>query len=547
MRSRGRDHALATVLFTDIVGSTRIASELGDRRWRALLSRHNAIVRDELRRAGGREIDTAGDGFYASFDEPSRALRCASSIARRVRELGIEIRAGANVGETENIEGKPGGVAVHAASRITALAGPGEVLASSTVRDLVPGSGFTFADRGVHELRDVPGEWHLYALIGIDGTPGDEPLAPEEAAARRSRIESLPRRQRRGARIGVVIAAAVVVLAAAIAIPLALTNSPEGSAKPPASATPAATRIGDRVVRIDPQKGTVTAEYAVGDHPSGVAFGEGSVWVTNANDNTVTRIDPASGKTTTIPVQASPRSITAGVGAIWVGNDTGGSVSRIDPATNTVKTIDLGVGVGSHTIAIAADDATGSVWVSIGAPIQEQSTVLNHFDIGQIDPTTNTFTKTTEAGCCYHAAMAAASGAVWFATDNGTVLEFDARTGMVKWSHRFGATNFYSVTADQEAVWLGSSTQPSGPQPVGTSGGTIWPLDPSTNSLGTPISVGGGPSGIALLGQAVYVSDVLGVVHPYVLGSVLAAIPVGGEATGIAEGEGFLWVSVNAP
>jgi class 3 adenylate cyclase len=379
MRRRSRDSALATVLFTDIVGSTRIASELGDRRWRALLSRHHAIVRDELKRAGGREMDTAGDGFYAAFDEPSRALRCASSIAARVRELGIEIRAGANVGETETIEGKPGGVAVHAASRITALAGPGEVLASSTVRDLVPGSGFTFADRGVHELRDVLGEWHLYALTAIDGTPRDPVLAADEAAARRSRIESLPGR-RRGVRIGVVIAAGVVVLAAAIIVPRALTESPEGAAKPPGSPTPAPTPIGDRVVRIDPQKGAVTAEYAVGDHPSGVAFGAGSIWVANANDKTVSRIDPASGKVTTIVVPSSPRSITAGAGAIWTANDIAGSVTRIDPATNAVRTIDLGVGVGSHTIAIAADVATGSVWVSIGSTTQ--GSVLNHFDIG---------------------------------------------------------------------------------------------------------------------------------------------------------------------
>src|SRR5438045_3353312 len=140
MRRRGRDHVLATLLFTDIVGSSRVAAEVGDRRWRTLLDRHHAIVRAELRRSRGRELDTAGDGFFASFDEPSDAIRCACAIAEAVRELGIEIRAGVNLGEAEIIAGKPGGLAVHAAARIMALAEPGEVLVSSTVRDMVPGS-----------------------------------------------------------------------------------------------------------------------------------------------------------------------------------------------------------------------------------------------------------------------------------------------------------------------------------------------------------------------------------------------------------------------
>src|SRR6516165_1972415 len=161
MTRRTRDQALTTVLFTDIVGSTRIASELDDRRWQVLLSRHNQIVREELRRYDGRELDSAGDGFYAVFDEPSGALRCAAAISARVREIGLEIRAAVNFGETATIGGKPGGIAVHAASRIMAMAGPGEVLVSSTVRDLVPGSGFSFEDRGTHVLRDIPGEWRI--------------------------------------------------------------------------------------------------------------------------------------------------------------------------------------------------------------------------------------------------------------------------------------------------------------------------------------------------------------------------------------------------
>jgi pimeloyl-ACP methyl ester carboxylesterase len=160
------DRVLATVLFTDIVGSTERALELGDRRWRDLLSAHDAAVRRELERFRGREIDTAGDGFLATFDGPARAVRCAAAIGEVVRDLGLEVRAGVHTGECELDDGKVRGIAVHTGARIAALAGPGEVLASSTVKDLVSGSGLEFEDRGQHELKGVPGEWRLYAVVG---------------------------------------------------------------------------------------------------------------------------------------------------------------------------------------------------------------------------------------------------------------------------------------------------------------------------------------------------------------------------------------------
>jgi class 3 adenylate cyclase len=159
------DRVLATVLFTDIVGSTQRAAELGDRRWRELLDAHHAEVRRQLERHRGQEVDTAGDGFLASFDGPARAVRCAWAVRDAVRPLGLEIRAGAHTGECELAEGKVSGIAVHTGARVTAEAAPGEVLVSSTVRDLVAGSGIEFEDRGVHELKGVPGEWRLYAVI----------------------------------------------------------------------------------------------------------------------------------------------------------------------------------------------------------------------------------------------------------------------------------------------------------------------------------------------------------------------------------------------
>jgi class 3 adenylate cyclase len=157
------DRMLATVLFTDIVGSTERMAELGDRRWRELLDGHHAAVRRQLSRFRGVEMDTAGDGFFARFDGPARAIRCAQAVSEAVHELGIEVRAGLHTGECELVDGKVAGIAVSVGARIAAAAQAGEVLVSSTVKDLVAGSEISFQDRGSHELKGVAGEWHLYA------------------------------------------------------------------------------------------------------------------------------------------------------------------------------------------------------------------------------------------------------------------------------------------------------------------------------------------------------------------------------------------------
>jgi class 3 adenylate cyclase len=161
---REPDRMLATVMFTDIVDSTRRAAELGDRGWRELLERHDQLMRRELERHRGREVKTIGDGFLATFDGPARGIRCATSVREAVRELGIEIRAGLHTGEVEVMGDDIAGIAVNIGARVGAAAGPGEVLVSRTVTDLVAGSGIDFMDRGVHPLKGVPGDWHLYAV-----------------------------------------------------------------------------------------------------------------------------------------------------------------------------------------------------------------------------------------------------------------------------------------------------------------------------------------------------------------------------------------------
>ncbi len=158
------DRVLATVLFADIVGSTELAAKMGDRRWQDIIQSYYAAVRDELARFRGTEINTAGDGMFASFDGPARAIRCGRAICESVRRLGIDVRIGVHTGECELIAAKIGGIAVHIGARVAALAQPGEVLVSTTVRDLVAGSGLQFEERGIHTLKGVPGAWPLYAV-----------------------------------------------------------------------------------------------------------------------------------------------------------------------------------------------------------------------------------------------------------------------------------------------------------------------------------------------------------------------------------------------
>jgi class 3 adenylate cyclase len=160
------DRVLATALFTDIVDSSATAAALGDRAWRELLEKHHATIRSLLDRFGGREVDTAGDGFFAAFDGPTRAVKCAQAIVGAMRSLGIEIRAGIHTGEVETIAGKAGGIAVVIGARVGAAARPMEVWVSSTVKDLTAGSGLVFEDAGEHELKGVPDRWRLYRVVG---------------------------------------------------------------------------------------------------------------------------------------------------------------------------------------------------------------------------------------------------------------------------------------------------------------------------------------------------------------------------------------------
>jgi streptogramin lyase len=205
---------LGAVLFTDIVGSTALAAEMGNRGWAALIGRHHQLVRRELRRFGGREHDTAGDGFFATFDRPIDAIRCAVAITQSVRALGIEIRAGVTFGELELDGGKPSGLAVNTAARVMSVAGLGEVLVPASVRDIVSGAGISFRSHGTHQLKGIEDEAHLFLVTEVDGEPLAPPLEAEEAATRRAEIAPAPSRTG----TWVVLATVIVLTIAATAI-----------------------------------------------------------------------------------------------------------------------------------------------------------------------------------------------------------------------------------------------------------------------------------------------------------------------------------------
>jgi basic membrane protein A and related proteins len=231
MRRDKRASVLTTLVFTDIVSSTAIAEEMGDRRWQELLSRHYQIIRRTLREQDGKERDTAGDGVFSSFDSPASAVRWACAAVDSLRELGIWIRVGIHIGEAEVRQGKLSGINVHAAARTMALAGAGQIFVTGSVRDIVRGSGFGFEDRGVHELRGLEGEWHVFEVTSVDGTPRPAPPSRDEARARRDAIEPPPLVKRRSTRLaGIAVGAAAVL--GGVALALLFTVGSKSSALP---------------------------------------------------------------------------------------------------------------------------------------------------------------------------------------------------------------------------------------------------------------------------------------------------------------------------
>ncbi len=466
------DRFLTTVLLTDIVGSTEHAAELGDSRWRDLVQSHHSLVRAALRRHGGRELDTAGDGFFAVFDAPAAAVDCALDLFVKIREIGLELRAGVHVGEVEQIGRKVGGISVPIAARIMSIAAPGEVLVSQTVRDLAAGSGLRFDDRGTHPLRGVPGEWHLYVVSRTGERDGEATditagAARRAAAVRTARSRSIWRRYpRTSAAVATVLAGVVGVAGLLVFKPWqapALASIPEdsvgvidadraeivGSVK--VSGRPAGIAVLDgqvwvantatnTVSRIDLETRTVTREVDVGRSPSGIAASDGSIWVANSGERTVSRINAGTARVVdTIPVGNVPTAVVAGAGSVWVANGGDSTIMRIDPASGTPGDP---IPVAAGPVALAIDE-TG-LWVA-----SADGASITHLDAARGVTLTAPISLAARPS-----GIAINNGALWVAAVDGTVTRIDTATSRVTATVDVGGSLSAIAVADG-VVWAG--------------------------------------------------------------------------------------------
>ena len=512
--SRARKRFLSTVLMTDIVGSTELAAELGDTGWRDLVHMHHALVRAALRRHGGREIDTAGDGFFSVFDAPAAAVDCALEVASEVRKLGIEIRAGVHVGEVEEIAGKVGGISVPIAARIMSAAGAGEVLVSATVRELAAGSGLIFHDRGVRELKGVPGEWHVFAVGLAEPNPAELagfPTAQERRAAAVRWSEARPFWQRHPRMTAVTGGALAVVLVTGGL----LVWRPW---QPPALASVAENSIGV----IDPVRNELTGQIPVGIQPGGIAFGEGYVWVTNTGANTVSQIDVAThAAVNRIPVGRAPTGIVVAMGSVWVANSGGRTVSRINAATGQVVQ-DIDVGNGPTAIVVADD----GLWVANAT----DSTAV------RIDARTGQPEKPIGVAAT-PIALAADADALWVASEFVSVVSrLDPLSGLtVKTIQLSGRPS--AIAVDGDSLWIAAAD------------GTVTRIDGDDGRPTRTVDIGGQLSAIAIAGDSVWVGDRNGYVYRLSRSDTSSApltIAIISSVAALSVVEGNVWAAAQA-
>ena len=527
MGRRRAGRVLITVLFTDIVGSTDLARELGDRGWQALLRRHHAIVRRELKRFGGRERDTAGDGFFATFERPASAVRCAAAVAQAVRVIGIEIRAGVHTGEVELASGDVRGIAVHLGARVMSQAGPGDVLVSATTRDLVTGSGIGFEDRGHHALKGMEGETQLFAVRDIDGEPLGPPPASDEATRRRQEHQPAPRSRRSA------VVAATVAIAALVAFTITYVGGRDHAPAEIATSDPPGPLRANTVIAFDPEEGTIVhaipdAVTPLGNIGSRLAVGEGAVWVLSTN---LVALDAETGAIReTFPSVGvtgfNAFQIAVGARAVWVpsGAQIGGGGSgmiRFNPGSyDELPAVDFAPG------NIAKDVAVGeaSAWVCFANGEVLELHQFTGRPVGEPFPVADSLDRIVVGG-----------DAVWVLEQfTGTVTRIDPRT------HESVATisvspNARELVVGERGIWV--------LDPVAA---TVTRIDPITNQPGGPIGLGTrDPAGIAAGLDAIWVVDRSGtIVRVDPLGTT-GSIDVGAPIDAIATDDehDLLWLT----
>ena len=509
---------LATVLFLDIVGSTAIASELGDARWRVVLAHFRQIVRRQLKRHNGREQDTAGDGFFATFVEPVQALHCAAAITAAVQELGLDVRAGVHTGECEEIDGKLGGIAVHLAARIMSLAGAAEVMATGTAKDLVVGSTATFEDRGTCELKGIDGRWSLYRLRSIE-VELPPPLDPDIAAARLSTVvEDAHRRPWRP----ITAAALAVAIAAVGAIVIA---GHVGGASAPAT-----------LLRIDAHTNRIVSE--VRDEQFGCPNGpilwavDGTLWERTGTCGTIAIRSLATGKVLrTLPLPSRLAGFTIGYGALWLidpGPPTS-TLERVDELSGRVVTR-IPLHGEAQFGAIATGD--GSIWI-----LEQDGTLV------RIDPAANHVSGRFKTGASETYFFAVGAGYAWICECefNHILRRYDARTQRAKTFKGLNPLTPPPAISNPRMhfhTWLVGLDRHNGMLWfMNGFNGTLYPRDPRTGEQ-TASSVGldGDPNQAVLAHRTIWVAagDVVDRVSLTSVDRETIALPKGTYAGGIA-------------
>jgi class 3 adenylate cyclase/streptogramin lyase len=470
MPRREGKRRLATILFIDIVGSTSIASELGDAGWRALLIRFGAVVRGRLKAEGGREENFTGDGFLATFDHPAQAVRAAEGMVEDVRSIGIEIRAGVHTGEIETIDGHIGGVGVHACARVMSLAGVSQVLVTATVKDLVVGAPFRFREEGVHELRGVPGKWALYALEEVGDRPVPGPIDATEAAEARTVTASNVRTARR--RRWLVVAGALIAVAAVVAAAVVVT-----SRKPPTIT----------MIQIDPT-GQITKTIADGyfsqHHQDSLWDQSGTIW--QGTSTQVVGRDPVTGAVKlTLGLDSEIENGTFGLGFGWASvpktNDTS-SIEKVDLVSGQVV---ASVDVPGPVRSMATDDR--SLWTVT------EGGVLARIDPAHMQDVKEWNTSATAAG-----ALVPAAGYVWICDcEHGRIVQFDPRTGRETRVIPLPEHGLIVNVAEggTDTVWV-----------LDPQGSTLTRLDPKTGAAQQPIGLGGNPVQATIAFGAIWVA-----------------------------------------
>jgi class 3 adenylate cyclase len=523
--TKGRGgHVLATVLFTDIVDSSRLARELGDRRWRVLLARHHDVVRRALKRWHGREVDNAGDGFFATFDDQANAIRCACSISDGVRELGIEVRAGCHVGQAELIGRKLSGVTVHVGARVMSLAGPSEVLVSSMLKDLVPASGFGLEDRGEHALKGIDGAWRLFAVTSVDGQPRSGALAPEVAAERLASIEPLPLTRRRWGRTVVVSIVAVV----ALVVSLVVASRPD-----PVEVIP------ESLVRIDPHTNEIVASIPV-SKPGAAQLAivpPHEVWVLGQPEQVISIVDADSNMSVgSVPVQRGQTSslltgfgLVYGADRVWVApRQPSNVILAVDPR---LRDIEETMRVAGNTGRLAF--GAGLLWVPV-APGGR------HWEVEGIDPLTGEEAVRARTGLdAYNVAYG--EGAAWVSNyGDSSVTKIDPSSGEAVTIDLGGLGQPSGIGIGFQSVWVSD-----------TLNGLVYRIDPATDQVIDEIRIAdisqGYQSDIAVFEESVWVTSpetkTLVRIDPST-DRIVGRIPLPFAPQDLIVGYGSIWVTV---